>query len=43
MWLKKIEEMKIECARRFFDKITSSRVKYDVVDSFDTLMKIVNG
>ncbi len=39
--LRKIEEMKIESARRFFEKITSNRVKYDIVDSFDALMKIV--
>jgi len=41
MQLKKIEEIKIECARKFFDKITSKQVKYDVVDSFDALMEIV--
>ena len=40
--LKKIEEMKIECARRFFDKIVSSRVKYDIVAGFDDLMRLVN-
>lgn len=27
---RKIEESKIECARRFFAKITSDQVKYDV-------------
>jgi len=41
MQLRKIEEMKIECARKFFEKITSDRVKYDVVDSFERLMDIV--
>ena len=41
MQLRKIEEMKIECARKFFEKITSDKVKYDVVDSFDRLMQIV--
>ncbi len=43
MQLRKIEEIKIECARKFFDKIASDEVKYDVVDSFDTLMKKVLG
>ena len=41
MQLRKVEEIKIECARKFFDKIASKDVKYDVVDSFDTLMKLV--
>ena len=39
--LKKIEEMKVESARRFFDKIASDNVKYEVVDSFDALMTMV--
>ena len=43
MQLRKIEEIKIECARKFFDRIASHEVKYDVVDSFDTLMKKVLG
>ncbi|HGZ70772.1 MAG TPA: type II restriction endonuclease, partial [Nitratifractor sp.] len=42
MQLRKIEEIKIECARKFFDKIGSSEVRYDVVDSFDKLMGLVN-
>ena len=42
MQLKNMEKIKIQCARRFFDKITSSRVKYDVVDSFDRLMELVS-
>ena len=33
MDLRKIEESKIECARRFFAKVTSDQVKYDVVDT----------
>ncbi len=41
MQLRKVEEIKIECARKFFDKIASKDVKYDVVDSFDTLMRLV--
>ena len=39
--LRKIEDFKIECARRFFAKITSDQVKYDVVDSYSKLMQLV--
>lgn len=41
MDLRKIEESKIECARKFFAKITSDQVKYDVVDGFGKLMELV--
>jgi type III restriction enzyme len=41
MDLRKIEESKIECARRFFAKITSDQVKYDVVDGYGKLMELV--
>ena len=41
MDLRKIEGSKIECARRFFAKITSDQVKYDVVDSYAKLMELV--
>jgi len=41
MDLRKIEESKIECARRFFAKITTDQVKYDVVDSYAKLMELV--
>ena len=41
MELRKIEECKIECARKFFTKITSYQVKYDVVDSYGKLMELV--
>jgi len=45
MDLRKIEETKIECARKFFDeinrKITPKNVKYDVINSFGKLMDIV--
>lgn len=39
--LKKIEAAKIDCARKFFAKITSDNVKYDVVDSYEKLMELV--
>ena len=44
MELRKIEEKKIECARKFFEeinrKINPEHVKYDVVDSYGKLMEI---
>mgnify|MGYP001214788420 CR=1 FL=1 len=43
--LKGVEEAKIECARRFFaslsDKAEHGSVKYDVVDSYDSLLQLV--
>ena len=41
MDLRKIEECRIECARKFFAKITSDQVKYDVVDGYGKLMELV--
>jgi type III restriction enzyme len=45
MELRKIEETKIACARKFFDqlnlKYAPGNVKYDVVNSFDKLMELV--
>ena len=41
MDLREIEKSKIECARKFFAKITSDQVKYDVVDSYGKLMELV--
>lgn len=47
MELREIEKTKIECARRFFTDVINKRieeqnVKYDVIDSYDKLMEIVN-
>ena len=39
--LREIEQCKVECARRFFTKITSEQVKYDVVDNYEKLMELV--
>ena len=41
MELRKIEECKIDWARKFFTKITTDQVKYDVVDSYTKLMELV--
>ena len=40
--LRAIEKSKIECARKFFAKITSEQVKYEVVDSYGKLMDLVS-
>ncbi|MCW5961024.1 MAG: DEAD/DEAH box helicase family protein [Pyrinomonadaceae bacterium] len=39
--LRQMEKIKIDCARKFFEKITSDHVKYDVVDSYGKLMQLV--
>jgi type III restriction enzyme len=40
--LREIEKSKIACARKFFARITSDQVKYDVVDSYGKLMELVS-
>jgi len=39
--LREIEKAKIDCARKFFKKITSSEVVYNAVDSYGKLMDLV--
>ena len=43
--LRGVENAKIECARKFFaalnDKVEHNGVKYDVVDSYDSLLQLV--
>lgn len=39
--LREIERARIDCARKFFSKISSDQVKYDMVDSYEKLMSIV--
>jgi len=41
MDLRKVEEVKIECARKFFKKITSEQVVYDHIDNYESLMRLV--
>lgn len=41
MELRKIEECKIDCARKFFAGIATDQVKYDVVSDYAKLMSIV--
>ena len=40
--LRAIEKSKIECARKFFAKITSEQVRYEVIDSYGKLMDLVS-
>ena len=39
--LRGIEDAKIKCARKFFEKLNSTNIKYGVVDSYSKLMEIV--
>jgi len=39
--LREIEKAKIACARKFFAKITSDQVRYDVVNTYENLLNIV--
>lgn len=41
MDLRKIEDCKIACARKFFARIASDQVKYDVADNYGKLMELV--
>jgi len=47
MELREVEQIKIECAKRFFENVLNKKnkekypVKYDVVDSYERLMEIV--
>lgn len=41
MQLRKVEELKIHCAREHFKRISSDTVKYEIVDSYDALLNEV--
>lgn len=41
--LREIEKSKIHCAREHFKAISSDSVRYDVVDSYESLMNLVRG
>jgi len=41
MQLRKIEELKIDCAKEHFKKISNESVRYEVVDSYDALLNEV--
>jgi len=40
--LNEVENSKIECAKKHFAKISNDTVKYDVIDSYSELLKLVN-
>ncbi len=42
MQLRLIEQSKIDCARKFFAKITSDQVRYNVVTDYAALMQLVS-
>ncbi len=41
--LRDVEKAKIKCARKHFAAISSDKVKYDTIDTYEDLMKIVRG
>ena len=41
MQLRKVEELKVHCAKEHFKKISNNTVKYDVVDSYKALLDLV--
>ena len=41
MQLRKVEELKIHCAKEHFKEISNNTVKYEVVDSYDALLNEV--
>ena len=41
MELREVEKAKIECARKHFESISNGEVKYDVVDSYESLINLV--
>jgi type III restriction enzyme len=40
--LPEIEKARIECAKKFFAKISSDQVKYEMIDGYEKLMTLVN-
>ena len=39
--LRPIEQAKIACARKLFNEMNDADVRYDVIDGYDSLLKIV--
>ena len=42
MNLKKIEQAKIDCAKKLFDRLSTCRVRYDVVKDYQSLLAAIN-
>ena len=43
MELRGVEKAKTECAKKLFNRISTSKVKYGVVDKFENLYNLING
>ena len=43
MQLKGVELAKIECAKKLFNNASTSKVRYDVVDSYGSLLEVMRG
>ena len=43
MQLSRIEEAKTKCAKKLFNRISTSKVRYGVVDKFENLYNLING
>lgn len=43
MQLKGVELAKIECAKKLFNNASTSKVRYDVVDSYGSLLEVMKG
>ena len=41
MQLREVEQAKIECARKHFASLSDEMIKYDVVDSYETLINML--
>ena len=43
MQLRGVEEAKTECAKKLFNRISTSKVRYGVIDKFENLYNLING
>lgn len=43
MQLKAVEKAKIDCAKKLFNNISTSHVRYHEIDSYDQLIGVING
>lgn len=43
MELRGVEKAKTECAKKLFNRLSTSKVRYGVVDKFDNLYNLING
>ena len=43
MELRGVEKAKTECAKKLFNRISTSNVRYGVVDKFENLYNLING